>query len=162
MEQKHVRLHLCVYRAYNLSACTESSESFSFKRVHRRILRAASINSVTQNGVCWRRDVAEWDLNLCGLDALIRPLSWWRPHLSFCINSRLSRLTSSPPFPPPFCFISSLSCSVSPFTFLPSDPFFFGFQGSASEIEQFFTFTPLPPRLDSVNIQYIFTLTCIV
>lgn len=33
------------------------------------------------------------------------------------------QLTSFPP-PPPFCFISSLSCSVSPFTFLPSDPFF--------------------------------------
>lgn len=75
MEWKHVRLHLCVHRVSNLPTRTDS-ESFSFKRVHWRILRAASINRVTQNSVCWRWDVAEWDLNLCGLGALIRPLSW--------------------------------------------------------------------------------------
>lgn len=78
--------------------------------------------------------------------------------LSFCINSHPSRLASSLFF---FCYIPSLSCSMSLFSFLPSDPFF-GFQESTSEIEQFFTFTPLPVCLNLLNIPYIFALKCIV
>lgn len=90
----------CVYTECPIYPHALIQKAFSFKRVHWRILRAASINRVTQNCVCWRWDVAEWELNLCGLGALIRPLSWGGRISPFCINSRLSRLTShllSPP-----------------------------------------------------------------
>lgn len=77
---------------------------------------------------------------------------------SFCINS--------PPDLPAhlrfFFFAPSPLCPVLCHCFLFSLVICLCFQESTSEIEEFFTFTPLPVCLYSLTISYIFTLTCIV
>lgn len=61
-----------------------------------------------------------------------------------------------------FFFARSPLCPVLCHCFLFSLAICLCFQESTSEIEQFFTFTPLPVCLYSLTISYIFTLTCIV